>query len=189
MYESIINKIDEIDKTDNISKLTDIIDEIKNGGFSFISNPDAFSDENVEMSNIIAYLLAAGFLSGVVLGGGKNKSLKFKHIKKNKTIKSRFNKKGGFNIDKDDIVILKNIAFNIVKEIIKQTYIINELNQKLNNKDSLTEIEKFIDLCEKLFNETKKIFNITDNITMGQIKLEADKSIFSDDQNTGKNSD
>ena len=116
----------------------------------------------------------------------KNKSLKFKHIRKNKTIKSQFNKKGvnkkgGVKFDEADMEILKNIAFNIVKEIIKQTYINNALNQKLTNNTFSQEMETFIKLCEQLFNETKTTLNITNDITIEQIKSEADKNIFMDE--------
>ena len=40
---------------------------------------------------------------------------------------------------------------------------------------------KFIELCEKLLNETKSTLNITNDVTMQQIKSESDKSIFMDD--------
>jgi hypothetical protein len=182
LYSSMIKQIKERYGT-NIDKLTDIIDEIKKNDFipqgSYIPN-----NEDVEMSNITAYVFAAGFFSGVGFGGGnkqKNKSLKLKNIRKNKSIKSRFNKKGGVNFDDTEINTLKNIAFNIVKEIIKQTYIINALNQKLTNDKSLQEKEKFIKLCQQLLDETKTTFDITNNTTMDQIKSEADKNIFMDD--------
>lgn len=182
LYSSMINQLNEIYGI-KIDNLITIIDEIKTSDFipqkSYIPNT-----EDVEIANIAAYVLAAGFFSILGFAGGnkqKNKSLKFKNIRKNKTIKSRFNKKGGVKFDEADMDILKNIIFNIVKEIIKQTYIINALNKKLNNDSSLQEQKKFIELCEQLLNETKTTLHITNDVTMEQIKSEAEKSIFMDD--------
>ena len=182
LYESIIKKIHEADNNTNIDKLTDIINKIKDNPI-IKSQTAEISDEAIQMSNITAYLLAAGFLSGVVLGGGKNKSLKFKHMRKNKSIKLRSNKKGGFNIDGDDIEILKKMALNIIKDIIIKLKEIIKINTKIkpHNSREVTEITEAIDLFKELFKTTQKVLKVETSEDPDTFK--DPNSFFKDDTN------